>query len=95
MHKATLSGFLPKLQSDPALAEIGAEMRGWARAIRAAAADGLNAARFALDPQSSDRAMTARRTLGDYARVSRYAAALTTCERRRILPPGPGLRCHR
>ena len=74
-----LERVLAEIASDPALAEIGAEMRGWARAIRAAAADGLNAAQFALDPQSSDRAMTARRTLGDYARVSRYAAALTTC----------------
>ncbi|MDP1702490.1 MAG: hypothetical protein Q8L53_16235 [Aestuariivirga sp.] len=74
-----LERVLAEIASDPALAEINAEMRGWARAIRAAAADGLNAARFALDPQSSDRAMTARRTLGDYARVSRYAAALATC----------------
>jgi hypothetical protein len=74
-----LERVLAEIASDPALAEIGAEMRGWGRAIRAAAADGLSAARFALDPHASDRAMTARRTLGDYARVSRYAAALTTC----------------
>lgn len=75
-----LERVLAEIAGDPALAEISAEMRGWARAIRAAAADGLSAAMFALDPQASDRAMTARRTLGDYARVSRYAAALTTCE---------------
>jgi hypothetical protein len=74
-----LERVLAEIAKDPTLAEIASEMRGWARAIRAAAADGLSAARFALDPQSSDQAMTARRTLGDYARVSRYAAALASC----------------
>jgi hypothetical protein len=77
--EADLERVLGEIARDPSLAEISAEMRGWARAIRAAAADGLAAARFALDPHSSDRAMTARRTLGDYARVSRYAAALASC----------------
>ncbi len=74
-----LERVLGEIARDPSLAEIAAELRGWARAIRAAAADGLAAAQFALDPHSSDRAMTARRTLGDYARVSRYAAALASC----------------
>jgi len=75
-----LERVLKEIAEAPAYAEIGAEMRGWARAIRAASADGLNSARFALDPHQSDRALAARRTLGDYARVSRYAAALTTCD---------------
>ncbi len=74
-----LERVLGEIARDPSLAEIAAELRGWARAIRAAAADGIAAAQFALDPHSSDRAMTARRTLGDYARVSRYAAALASC----------------
>lgn len=75
-----LERVLKEIAEAPAYAEIDAEMRGWARAIRAAAADGLNSARFALDPHQSDRALAARRTLGDYARVARYAAALTTCD---------------
>ena len=77
--ESDLERVLGEIARDPSLAEIAAEMRGWAGAIHAAAADGLASARFALDPHSSDRAMTARRTLGDYARVSRYAAALASC----------------
>ena len=59
------------------LKDVHPELRGWSQAIRSAVADGLNAARFALDPWQRDRAMAARRLLGDYARVARYVGTLT------------------
>lgn len=52
-------------------------MRGWAHNLRQVVAEGTDAARFALDPWQRDRAMAARRLLGDYARVARYVGALT------------------
>ena len=75
----TLEAALNQLTSDPDLADIAPELRGWSSVIRRAAADGLGAAGNALDPADRDRAFGARRTLGDYARLSRYAGALTTC----------------
>lgn len=60
------------------LKDVHAELRGWARAIRAAAGEGLAAARFALDAGQRDRAMAARRTLNDYARLSRFVGALSS-----------------
>ena len=53
------------------------ELQGWAQAIRGIVADGIAAAPVALDPRSRDRAMAARRQLGDYARLARFVGALT------------------
>jgi hypothetical protein len=65
------------LTTSSELKEIDVELKGWARAVRQASADGLAAAALALDPVQSDRAMAARRTLGDYARLARYVGALS------------------
>jgi hypothetical protein len=65
------------LSTSSELKEIDVEMKGWGRAVRQAASDGLAAATLALDPVQSDRAMAARRTLGDYARLARYVGALS------------------
>ena len=75
-----LERVLGEIASDPALAEISGEMRGWAKAIRSATAEGLNSAPFALDQLASDRALSARRALGDFARISRYTAAMSSCD---------------
>jgi hypothetical protein len=68
---------LTALTTNALLKDIHPELRGWSQVIRQAAADGTNAARFALDPWQRDRAMAARRLLGDYARVARFVGALT------------------
>jgi hypothetical protein len=54
-------------------------MRGWSQTIRQAASDGLGSAGSAIDPGERDRAFGARRILGDYGRLARYAGALTAC----------------
>jgi hypothetical protein len=59
------------------LKEIDVELKGWGRAVRQAASDGLAAASMALDIVQSDRAMAARRVLGDYARMARYVGSLS------------------
>jgi hypothetical protein len=74
-----LDAALTRLTTDPDLADIAPELRGWSSIIRRAAADGIGAAGSALDPGERDRAFAARRILGDYARLSRYAGALTSC----------------
>jgi len=68
---------LDALTGNALLKDILPELRGWGIAIRNAIADGINAARFALDPYQRDRAFSARRVLGDYARIARYVGALT------------------
>jgi hypothetical protein len=68
---------LQALVENSQLKDVRPELGGWARSIRSAAADGLAAARFSLDPRQRDRAFAARRQLGDYARLSRYVGALT------------------
>lgn len=68
---------LKNLTSNSLLKDIEPELNGWASAIRAAIADGISAARMALDPRQRDLAFTNRRLLGDYARVVRYVGALT------------------
>lgn len=76
---------LDALIGESQLKDIEAELRGWATAIRTASRNGLASARLALGPNERDRALAARHTLTDYARLSRYLAALTTYE--------PGLFC--
>jgi hypothetical protein len=65
------------LTNSSELKDIDVELKGWARAVRQAATDGLAAARLALDSTQNDRAMAARRVLGDYARLARYVGALS------------------
>ncbi|MEA3063893.1 MAG: hypothetical protein QOJ27_321 [Sphingomonadales bacterium] len=69
------------LATSSELKDIRVELVGWGRAIRQLASDGLAAARLALDAVSHDRAMAARRALGDYARLARFLGALNdgTC----------------
>lgn len=59
------------------LKDIEAELDGWSQAIRAYIADGLASAKLALDPRARDRALSARRTLGDYARMARLIGTMT------------------
>jgi hypothetical protein len=65
------------LTTDHRLKGIGAELQGWAQAIRAIVSDGMAAARLALDPRARDRLFGARRQLGDYSRLARLVGALT------------------
>jgi hypothetical protein len=65
------------LTNSSELKDIDIELKGWARAVRQAASDGLAAASLALDSTQNDRAMAARRVLGDYARLARYVGALS------------------
>ncbi len=59
------------------LKDIEAELDGWSQAIRAYVEDGLSSAKLALDPRARDRALSARRTLGDYARMARLIGTMT------------------
>lgn len=65
------------LVGNSVLKDIRVELNGWGRALRQAATNGLASARQSLDVTQFNRAMAARRTLGDYARLSRYVGALT------------------
>ncbi|UHD15648.1 hypothetical protein [Thiocapsa bogorovii] len=68
---------LTALTTNALLKDIHPELRGWSHTLREVINEGTNAARFALDPWQRDRAMGARRLLGEYARVARYVGALT------------------
>lgn len=68
---------LDELTRNNLLKGIEAELDGWADGIRSAMAQGVDAARFGLDPRNRDRAFGIRRTLGDYARMARLVGALT------------------
>ena len=59
------------------LKDVQIELAGWARAVRQAATDGLAAGQLALDMVQFDRAISARRTLEDYARLARYVGAMS------------------
>jgi hypothetical protein len=65
------------LTNSSELKDIRVELTGWSRAVRQAATDGLAAGSLALDVNQFDRAMSARRTLCDYARLSRYVGAMS------------------
>jgi hypothetical protein len=68
---------LRALVADNQLKDIEPELQGWGQAIRGIVAEGVGAARIALDPRARDRAMGARRQLGDYARLARFVGALS------------------
>lgn len=65
------------LIDDSQLKDIRAELDGWSRAIQLAADDGIASARMGLDARQRDRVFSARRHLGDYARLTRYVGALS------------------
>jgi hypothetical protein len=68
---------LQALTQNAILKDVRPELQGWAMAIRSAIADGVNAARYALDTRRRDVAFGIRRTLGDYARMARLVGILT------------------
>ena len=68
---------LAALSASSLLREVKPELRGWSAGIRSAIVSGLNAARSGIDPQQRERVFAARRTLGDYARLLRFAGALS------------------
>jgi hypothetical protein len=68
---------LTTLTNSSELKDIKVELIGWSRAVRQAAIDGLAAGALALDTVQFDRAMSARRTLCDYARLARYVGAMS------------------
>jgi hypothetical protein len=74
-----LEAVLTQLTTSPELADVAPEMRGWATTIRRAAVDGMASATYAIDAGERDRAFGGRRTLGDYSRLARYAAAVDSC----------------
>jgi hypothetical protein len=67
---------LDNLARNNLLKDIDAELGGWSDGIRSSAQEGVNAARFGLDPRNRDRAIGMRRTLGDYARLARLVGSL-------------------
>jgi hypothetical protein len=66
-----------ELTTNAILKDITLELQGWQVALRSAITEGASSARFALDPRQRDKTFGIRRTLGDYARVSRLVGALT------------------
>lgn len=68
---------LKALMTNSLLKDIRPELEGWASAIRTAVSNGVNAARFGLDPIQRDKTFSTRRLLGDYARVARFVGAMT------------------
>ena len=68
---------LRELTTNSILKDVTPELEGWAMAVRSAIQEGVNSARFALDPRQRDKTFGIRRTLGDYARLARLVGALT------------------
>ncbi len=68
---------LQELTTNAVLKDIKPELQGWATAVRSLIGEGSAAARFALDPRQRDKVFGIRRTLGDYARMSRLVGTLT------------------
>ncbi|WP_287128677.1 hypothetical protein [Candidatus Cyanaurora vandensis] len=68
---------LQELTTNAILKDISPELQGWGVAIRTTMMEGSNAARFSLDPRQRDKTFGLRRTLGDYARMSRLLGAMT------------------
>ncbi len=68
---------LAELTTNALLKDVTPEIRGWSQAIRSSLAEGIGAARFALDPTQRDKAFGIRRQLADYARLARLVGALT------------------
>ena len=81
MRRATdaIEAALKELTTSPDLADIQPELSGWASMIRRACADGFASASYAIDASERDRAFGARRSLGEFGRLARYAAAVNSC----------------
>jgi hypothetical protein len=75
----TLEAALRELTTSPDLADLQPELSGWASMIRRACTDGFASAAYAIDPGERDRAFGARRSLGEFGRLARYAAAVNAC----------------
>src|SRR5206468_12900368 len=71
---------LEDLKTNNTLKDIAPEIEGWSDDIHAVITNGVNAARFAIDPNQRDQAFAARRKLGEYAYLSRLIGALTPVE---------------
>ena len=71
---------LEELKGNNTLKDILPELEGWSDDIHAVIASGVNAARFAIDPNQRDQAFAARRKLGEYAYLSRLVGSLTPIE---------------
>ncbi len=69
---------LEELTTNSLLKDVTPELQGWADAIRGTIAEGINAARFALDPRQRDKVFGIRRNLQDYARAARLVGAVTS-----------------
>jgi hypothetical protein len=67
---------LEELTTSALLKDVSPELLGWAQAVRSAMSEGMNAARFSLDPRQRDKTFAIRRQLGDYARMARLIGAL-------------------
>ena len=57
--------------------DIRPELEGWKSVLERAIDEGVNAARYGLDPHKRDLAFAMRRQLGDYARLARMIGAMT------------------
>jgi len=68
---------LNALVNNNLLKDIQPELTGWASAIRATISEGVNSARFALDPRQRDNTFASRRSLRDFSRLARYVGALS------------------
>lgn len=68
---------LEELTTSAVLKDIKLELQGWESTLRSTITEGITTARFALDPRQRDKVFGIRRTLGDYARLSRLVGALT------------------
>ncbi len=55
---------LRELTTNSILKDVTPELEGWAMAVRSAIQEGVNSARFALDPRQRDKTFGIRRTLG-------------------------------
>jgi hypothetical protein len=75
--RSDLDRDIDALSNSSELKDIQIELQGWGRAVRQASTDGLAAGQLALDMLQFDRAMSARRTLEDYARLARYVGAMS------------------
>lgn len=76
MARSNLERDIQALTTNASFKDISVELNGWGRSARKTAADGLAAASLALDANSHDTALSARRTLTDYARLARYLGAV-------------------
>lgn len=68
---------LQMLVSDNLSKDIRPELEGWQAVVLRSIDEGVNAARFGLDPHLRDKAFAMRRHLGEYARLARLVGALT------------------